>query len=391
MRRIPVLLLVLVLFSSPSWASSKVQFFTVAQLGQWLTSMHGQPDGKIAKDLESTVVTERVSVAQLDQWLPDLPGRHSRDALTALADLSIFLPLPPADVLSDPPPDIKTQGAIFSRAIDYVVQTLGKLPDLSATRTTVHFEDTPSTSGSQQLSQTAAATARSSPFGYSVSPATIAGVTYHQGAAAKPLHSTGESTVPVSYSSGVEMHGAEKMDRAAINNPESGLNTAGEFGPILSLVLDDAYHGTLDWGYWQQSSLGKLAVFRYKVEEGQSNYVVALKHGIRQERLFPAYHGEIVIDPVTGAVLRITLLGSALRSQYIMESAITVDYASVALGGKNYICPVKGIALLRTTPDSSTATGLHTQINDAAFTDYHLTSGAPPSAPATATPAPTQR
>jgi hypothetical protein len=63
--------------------------------------------------------------------------------------------------------------------------------------------------------------------------------------------------------------------------------------------------------------------------------VVALKHGIRQERLFPAYHGEIAIDPVTGAVLRISLLGSALRSQYIMESAITVDYGSVALGG-NY-------------------------------------------------------
>lgn len=383
MRRILFLLAVLVLVSSPSWAATKYQSFTVAQLGQWLTSMHGQPDGKVAKELETTILTERVSAAQLAQWLPDLPGRKTHDALTALADMSIFLAPPPADVLPDPPPDIKTQGVIFSHAIDYVVQTLGKLPALSATRTTQHFEDSPSTSGSQQLSQTAAATARSSPFGYSVSPATIAGVTYIQGSAAKPLHSTGQTIVPVSYSNGVEMRGSEKMDRAAINRPESGLDTAGEFGPILALVLDDALHGELDWACWQQTPAGKLAVFHYKVEEGQSSYVLTLKKGVHQERLFPAYHGEIEIDPVTGAVLRITLVAGSLHSQNIMESAITVDYASVALGGKNYICPLKGIALLRAEANSPGGTGLQTQINDTAFTDYHLVGAA-------ATPTPPQ-
>ena len=67
MRRILFLLAVLLLVSSPSWAATKYQSFTVAQLGQWLTSMHGQPDGKVAKDLETTIVTERVSAAQLVQ------------------------------------------------------------------------------------------------------------------------------------------------------------------------------------------------------------------------------------------------------------------------------------------------------------------------------------
>jgi hypothetical protein len=274
-------------------------------------------------------------------------------------------------VLADAPPDLKAQGGMLSHAIDYVVQTLAKLPDFYATRTTEHFEDSPAREGIQSIQNTTntgelstLSRSRGVPF------VTRQDIPY------QPLHHTGQSSVPVSYRDGVEMRGLAKMDRAAINLPESGLTTAGEFGPILSVVLDDAIHGLVEWGYWQQGPQGKLAVFRYKVADGHSSFVLALKHGTHDEKLFPAYRGEIAIDPASGAILRITVLASSMRSQDVMESAITVDYGAVSLGGANYICPVKGVALLKTSVDDpQSATSLHTQLNDVTFTGYHLMRG----------------
>ncbi len=370
MRPIVSLLVFVLAAASPSWAANKIQLVTVAQLGQWLAGAHGQSDGKMAKELETMVPTERVSAARLAQWQSALPGRHSRDALTALADKSILLLPPPAEMLPDPPPDPKAQGAILSHAIDYVAQTLIKLPDFSATRTTQHFQDDPVRVGDEHIMVVPEAASRTGFLG-TTALKNIGGVS-QQIIAAQPLHYTMRTTVQVSYRDGVEMCGDEKMDRASINRPDTGLTTAGEFGPILSVVLDDAVHGSVEWGYWQQSPLGNLAVFRYRVAEGHSSYLLALKHGMREEKLFPAYHGEIAIDPATGAILRICIVANSLRSQEVMESAIVVDYGSVALGGKDYICPLRGVALLRTVLDSGS---LQTQINDTTFTGYHLMRG----------------
>jgi hypothetical protein len=255
---------------------------------------------------------------------------------------------------------------MLSRAIDYVAKTLGKLPDFSAMRTTEHFEDNPARDAGEHIFT--AGTISNAMVGVGTYAGGIPQV-LHGEISSRPLHLTGQSTLQVSYRDGVEMRGAEKMDRAAINQPEPGLTTAGEFGPILSVVLDDAMHGSVEWGYWEQGPRGRVAVFSYRVADGHSNYVLALKLGHQQERLFPAYHGEITIDPVTGAVLRITVVSSSLRSQDVMESAIVVDYGPVQLGGKDSICPLKGVAILKTVPDNSE---MKTQINDATFTDYHV-------------------
>jgi hypothetical protein len=370
MRRIVSLLVFVLVAPSPSWAANKIQQVTVAQLSQWLTGAHRLSDGKMAKKLEAMVLTERVSATQLAQWQSTLPGRHSRDALTALADNSILLLPPPAEMLTDPPPDFKNQGAILSHAIDYVVQTVTKLPDFYATRTTQHFQDAPVRVGAEHIMVTPEAASQTGLLG-NTALKNIGGVS-QQIIAAQPLHYTGQTTVQVSYRDGVEMRGAEKMDRASINRPDTGLTTAGEFGPILSVVLDDAVHGSVEWGYWQQSHHGNLAVLRYTVAEGHSSYLLALKHGMREEKLFPAYHGEIAIDPATGAILRISIAANSLRSQNVMESAIVVEYGSVALGGKDYICPIRGVAVLRTVLDSGS---LQTQINDTTFTGYHLMRG----------------
>lgn len=356
MRQFVLLLIVLVGMASPSWAApAETGPVTVAQLGQWLAGAHGQSDGKIAKELGGMNLTEQVSPAQLARWQSALPGRNSREALTALADVSAFLDPPATDMLAAPPPDLKAQGAIFSSAIDYVVNTLAKLPDFSATRTTLHFQDAPAHS------------VHDFHIGLGQSYITIPYA---------PLRRTTRLSTSVSYVNGAEVWGSREMDSNAINQPGVGLTTAGEFGPILSVVLNDAVHGTITWGYWEQSPFGKLAVFRYSVALEHSSYVVALKSIIGAEKLSPAYHGEIAIDPSTGAILHITLQASSLLSRDILGSAIAVDYGTVQLGSKDYICPLKGVAILKLDLNGGEGqAALQTQVNDIAFTGYHLLRG----------------
>ena len=266
-------------------------------------------------------------------------------------------------MLKEAGPDGQGQSAILSHARDYVARTLAKLPDFFATRNTEHFEGTVALGESGSMSYTLYRKNVSVP--YTALPKNVY----------VPMLWAGESSVPVTYRDGAEMRGSQSKDRGAVNRPESDLSSAGEFGPILSVVLNDAMHGTVDWAYWQRSSIGKLAVFHYKVGEGHSSYVVTLEHGIHQEKILPAYHGEIAIDPDTGAVLGISVVASSLRSQDVTESAVTVDYSSITLGGKNYICPLRSVALLRTAVETPEGTALQTQLNDTTFTGYHLLRG----------------
>ena len=61
-----------------------------------------------------------------------------------------------------------------------------------------------------------------------------------------------------------------------------------------------------------------------------------------------------------------------------METSMMVRYSSVVIGGKPYICPVKGVALSR-LPLFFSASKKHsrqpvfvTRLNDTTFTGYHL-------------------
>lgn len=340
MRRLFLILLIAGL-PVPSLAASQAQGVTVAQLDQFMAGVHGQSDSKVARQLDEMVLTERVGPAQLARWQANLPGSRSRQALTMLADASAFYLRPPSSWLPDPPPDPTTQSAILARVNDYVTRTLARLPDLSALRTTQSFDN--------------------APLGKSTHP---------------PLHFTGSFEVPVTYSKGVESRGAKKLVHPPGIHPGAGLETTGEFGPILSVVLDDAARGSIQWAHWEQTSQGKLAVFHYTVPQRHSSFLLAFTQNFRQVSVFPAYSGEIAVDPATGAIFHISILTGSLRAQNVFESVLTVDYDTIQLGGKNYICPVKGVAIIRSIVDTpGGGTDLRTELNDTAFTGYHVMRG----------------
>jgi hypothetical protein len=96
------------------------------------------------------------------------------------------------------------------------------------------------------------------------------------------------------------------------------------------------------------------------------------------QQVHPAYHGEIAIDPSNGAILRITVTSDLAPPDQMLESSIAVEYGPIPIGGTNYICPVRSLALTKTpyVADKDGAVEasviLQTELNDTAFIDYHL-------------------
>lgn len=363
MRRFLCLLLA-VAVAQPAFAAQSV---TVNEVEQILASLKGKSDGTTAKRLSGLELTERVTTTRLESWEAEIPAKHSRsrEALLALADASAFLDLPAADKSSEAPPDISTQRQIVTLAIEHVNKTATVLPNFYATRATTHFEDT---MPQQELIQEAPTTAGKRQM-------SVSGVAYRN-TAYEPLHRTANFSVIVYYRDGNEI--TDSQGRKTPKNGKAGLTTEGEFGAILFVIVGDAVHGSLKWGHWEQGASGPLAVFSYAVPEGQSHYLVEFPNKQGMEKVYPPYHGEIAVDPASGDIYRVTEVADFKPPNDKMQTSIVVEYASVTIGARNYICPVRGVALSRFPVPSEDVPArigvptVQTFLNDVNFTQYHL-------------------
>jgi hypothetical protein len=119
----------------------------------------------------------------------------------------------------------------------------------------------------------------------------------------------------------------------------------------------DAARGNLIWIRWEKGAAGTEAVFGYAVKANVSHYKV--------DGQTTAYHGEIWIDPSTGTIGRIVLRSDPGTASPLLSTAdIAVEYGPVELGGKTYICPLKGVAL--------SGDGTNSWLNEVVFEEYHL-------------------
>src|SRR5208282_2057309 len=101
---------------------------------------------------------------------------------------------------------------------------------------------------------------------------------------------------------------------------------------------------------WEQGSSGRLAVFHYTVPDEKSNYYVKFccivkgysGTGQPESQVFDersSYHGEIAFDPANGSILRITLQAEMPPKGLVSNAGIAMEYSSVEIGGRSYICP----------------------------------------------------
>jgi hypothetical protein len=339
---------------------SEAKRTTVEQLEQMLGEAHGSGDREVAQELFGVELTERMSSTKLSSWKARLPGERSRAALVAVADKSAFLALPAADIPATATPDPATRRQMLSRTIDYLSKTIVKLPDFFATRTTIQYDEPP------QKDEQAWKTVTSD----------------------QSLHVTETSNTIVTFRDGKDVVDAKARKGKKLNAREQELDTWGTFGPILAVVFAGASapRSKFTWSHWEQGVAGPQAVFRFAVPQDASHFEVrfcclADPDGTILFKEEAAYHGEITIDPASGAILRLTVVADLEPRLPVLSSDIMVEYGPVVIGEKTYICPTRSVSLsrmrkvvlVREWGESFGVYGrFETILNDVAFEKYHL-------------------
>jgi hypothetical protein len=305
------LLLFMAAIVFPALAAQSV---TGDQLEQILVAAHGKPDAKVAKQLLGLELTERLSATRFSSFREGLSGPKARQALVALADMSAFLDLPTTEIPVTAKPDPEAQRKMISLMVNYIKTTIHQLPNFFVTRLTTSFQGNPSSGGQE-------------------------------------LHPDGKRSGIVVY-----RDGEENLNSTGAESNVPGLTTSGEFGPILAGAFLDAAQGNLMWSHWEQGGTGPQAVYRYAVAAEKSHY--------RVDNQPSGYKGEIAIDPSDGVVLRLVVRADPPPLNPFRVADIVVEYGAVELGGKTYICPLKGVALWQ-GPES-------VWLNDVEFRQYRL-------------------
>jgi VWFA-related protein len=335
----------------------------VHELEQILNTANDKQDDELAKQLTGMELSERLSSNLLSLWKNRLHGKKSIAALVALADESAFLNPPPAEILSDPAPDPDTQRKMMSRTVAYLEEVLPKLPDFFAIRTTAKYEQ----------------------------PSPQKADIWKTALADQTLHETVTEKATLRYRNGHEEQDAEKK-MGSPSTRKKDLNLVGVFAPMLGFVLVDTTHGDsiLTWSHCVRGERGRVAVFRYivRVENPHYDVTYCCLVGGRTFLTSPRYLGELAIDPETGAILRLTMqaeLGS-IREPNLNPvrpadgAGIMVEYAPVAIGGREYVCPQRSVAIMRVrTVSALTVWGqtfdiygpYETRLNDSVYTGYH--------------------
>jgi VWFA-related protein len=304
----------------PARAAEKV---TVEQLEHTLAAAHGKKDQDVGKRLSEMELSERLTSEKLATMEAELPGGKSRMALVALADASAFLQLPATEIPATAAPDAGTQRLILSKAAENVIASIQRFPDFFARQTTNRFHDLK--------------------VSYPTSEPTI-----RENQAFQLLDSFSDT---VSYRNGQEVEETTEKHRQDRPMPRDGLVNWGLFGPLQRIVMTDIYKGKIGWGHWEQRATGPVAVFRYSIPKEKSDYVVKYccvglpTTGFHSFESMPPIHGEIAIDPATGAVYRLVLITDLSPSDPIFRAEIMVEYQPVEIGGKTYVSPSKSVTI----------------------------------------------
>jgi len=361
----------LILSVLPAWAAKRL---TIAQLEHLLSAevaAHKQ-DSEIATKIAGVVLAERISpatFARLDAQLQKSVLIYQ--ALRLLADQSEFLDLPVDESVADAAPDAAAQARMLQAAQEYVSQTLRRLPDFLATRTITLYDDTPQ------------------PVKQGEWP-TRAG-----------LHLVGTSSAEISVSR--EREDQPPTQGSAVWQSKVGLLSGGEFGTTLGMILTDAAKDKITWSHWERTSAQMLAVFQYSVPASTSHFELissyqraASVEGVREStngrgvagigvrpnvsssnmeviRSKPGYHGSIWLNPADGTIYRITLEADMSKGLPFRRAAMLVEYGSVEIAGRRFICPVRSLALSEAvaTAESFTDNSTTAWLNETVFTNYH--------------------
>jgi len=297
-------------------ANPGIQRLTVAQLEMILQTARG---ASAVRDLSAVVLTDRLSDVKLQSLMVGLRDKKVRESLEMIAAESAFLSLPSEVKSVEPPPSTAEQQRMLSAAADYLGRVVPGLPNLFATRTTNYYREVAAYPGLNTTN------------------------------VSEPLHAEGQLKETVLYRKGEEIVSSASLHNRTQDQP---LHTYGSFGPILDLVQAVLKSpDNLTWGWWEDGPGGRRAVFRFRTTETPTLDLVGCcyPNGSMNPRIgiLTDLHGELVIAPSTGAVVRIQKESDLAGFVPTERSDLMVSYGPVEIAGKTHIVPMRSVSLWR--------------------------------------------
>jgi hypothetical protein len=334
------------LATSPAWA---VQSITVDQLKALLTAdqQAKKTDAAVADDLKQVMLTEALTKPVMNGLAPLVPGSATLEQIYVLEAMSAVLPPPAADIPTAPAPDAAAQKALLDKVMDYASKTYAQLPAVTATKTTIRFQNA--------VSATAVAGNHS---GVSIDPRLTAEAQF--------VHYINTTPTPINIHNGIEDNPLVKDKTPWGSNGYIAL--LGQ-GPVLSTVLQEANAADkLAWLRWENVNGKTAAVFSFAVDKKKSHYAVNyccfpeadqdgnIKSWSNYKTTVP-YHGEIFVDPATGTVVRLITEADFKSSEAVHKEDQRIDYLPVAVGAKTLVLPSKSIVNTEVVPTGDSAGG----------------------------------
>jgi VWFA-related protein len=303
-----------------------IERVSVKQLEAEIANAHDTSETEFVRQIDGMQLTERLSSTKLAALAKSTRGKKAREALEVLANESVFLAPPADEIPSTPPPDIATQRQIISSTISYLNTTIPALPDFFATRITVQYQELP-----PKLHQT-----------------------WKTPGPDEFLREGETATASIRFHDGKERAEEESVKNAPQKPGSEQLKTIGTFGPILATVMTAATlpRSELAWARWEQGENGRLAVFRYRVPQETSLFsaefcCLAVDFDAVPFRKPAPFHGEIAVEPSTGAILRLTIQADLEWRLPLERSDVMVEYRPVVKGTRTFICPSRSISISR--------------------------------------------
>jgi hypothetical protein len=334
-------ILALLTAASPAWAAKSIN---VQQLRELLTTDHQakKADADVANDLKQVVLTEELTTAVMNSYAPLIPGQATLEQIYVLQARSAVLAPPASDIPTAPAPDAAAQKAMLDKATDYAGKTYAQLPTVTATKTTIRFQDT--------------VTALAVPGNHSAPV----------NANDPSIHAINTAEASINIHNGIEDNPMVK-DKTPWG-PNGYIALLGQ-GPVLSTVLQEANAaGKFAWLRWENVNGKTVGVFSFAVDKKKSHYAINyccfpeadqdgnIKSWSNYKATMP-YHGAIFIEPDTGIVVRLVTQSDLKSSDTVNQEDQRIDYLPVAVGGKTLVLPSKSFVTTALFPTGDSSAG----------------------------------
>lgn len=366
-------ILALLFIALPAWSAKKL---TVAELTGLLKSMQEQKktDQEVANELKQVQLSEELTRTVMNSLGAYAPGPLTTEQIYVLEARSAVLAPPVSDIPTTPAPDAAAQKALLDKAADYASKTYAQLPAITATKTTLRFQD-----------NVEAAAPSSGTFGgaqdVSVGSAFVSPFQF--------VHYINSTDSAFSIDHGVEKlsqdktpWGANKM--IALREPDPSLGSVFEEGRA---------NGTITWLRWETINGKPAAVFSFDVPKKKSHFALnvccfpnveqagvarftsasgfgagqpggsANAQGGMKGNFQTAtdwhnykangvpYHGEFFIDPDTGIVIRMITEAELKPTEVVHQVDTRIDYGPVKVGDKTLVLPVRTVINTEVVPN----------------------------------------